>query len=46
MSLMIRKKITPADKQINLRKNGETVFEPGKEIYVVPIPDIEKENRN
>lgn len=26
MSLMIQKKITPADKQINLRKNGETVF--------------------
>lgn len=29
-----------------LSHDGETVFEPGKEIYVVPIPDIEKENRN
>lgn len=25
--------------------NKVTTYEPGKEIYVVPIPDIEKENR-
>lgn len=29
-----------------LSANGETTYEASKAIYVVPIPDIEKENRN
>lgn len=29
-----------------LSKDGETIIEAKKDVYVVPIPDIEKENRN
>ena len=35
-------------KRLNLEINsfdGTVVYEPNKNIYVVPVPDIEKENR-